>query len=324
MFWDVLMKNLLHFARRSARLHYLCGGMSKLTDFFIEQGFKALSRLPFGVLYALSDVCFPLVYYVGRYRRGVVRTNLANSFPEKSVAELNSIERDFYRRFCDYAVETVKLISIGEADIRRRMEFVGLDEVEAQLDSHPFVFLYLGHVFNWEWVSTIPMWTKREATHGAQLYRPLNNAAFDRLFKHLRTRFGAENISKYDAFRRIMRLKAEGVPTIIGFISDQAPRVQNIHDWTTFLNQDTPVFTGTERIGKKVDAAIYYVDMERVKRGYYRATFRLMSDDVRSVPDYELTNRYMQLLEQTIRRQPAGWLWSHRRWKHKRQLETQI
>ena len=103
--------------------------MSKLTDFFIERGFKALSRLPFGVLYALSDMCFPLVYYIGRYRRGVVRTNLENSFPEKTAAERKSIERDFYRRFCDYAVETVKLISIDEADIRRRMEFVGLDEV---------------------------------------------------------------------------------------------------------------------------------------------------------------------------------------------------
>ncbi len=294
--------------------------MSKLADFFIERGFKALSRLPFRVLYALSDVCYLFVYHIGRYRRSVVRTNLANSFPEKSAAEQRRIARDFYHRFCDYVFETLKLISISEADIRRRMEFVGLDEVEKQFDSHPFVFLYLGHVFNWEWVSTIPLWIKNPATHGAQLYRPLNNAAFDRLFEHLRTRFGAENISKYDAFRRIMHLKAEGVPTLIGFISDQSPRVQNIHDWTTFFNQDTPVFTGTERIGKKVNAAIYYVDMERVKRGYYRATFRLMSDDVRSVPDFQLTDQYMKLLEQTVRRQPGGWLWSHRRWKHKRPL----
>ncbi len=292
--------------------------MSKPTDFLTEQAFKIISYLPFRVLYMLSDLCYPLVYHVARYRHGVVRANIANSFPEKSKAERMRIERDFYHRFCDYGVETIKLINISPAQMKRHLDFVGLDEVEKQLEKHPFVFLYLGHVFNWEWVSALPMWIKSETTHCAQLYRPLNSPAFDHLFNHLRTRFGAENISKYDSLRRIMRLKAEGRRTIIGFISDQSPRIQNIHDWVTFMGQDTPVFTGTERIGKKVDAAVFYVDMERVKRGYYRCTLRLMSDDIRSIPDFQLTEQYMKQLEQTIRRQPAGWLWSHKRWKHKR------
>ena len=305
--------------RRIIFFSYLCTVMGKLTDFFTEQGFKLFSYLPFRALYALSDLCYPFVYHVGRYRREVVRENIARSFPEKSLAERLRIERDFYHRFCDYAVETVKLISIRPDEMRRRMEFIGLDDVEKQLESHQFVFLYLGHVFNWEWVSTIPMWVKKkESTLCAQIYRPLNDPAFDKLFKHLRCRFGSENISKYDTFRRVMTLKNEGKRTIIGFISDQSPRVQNIHDWTTFLNQDTPVFTGTERIGKKVDAAVFYVDTERVRRGYYRATFKLMSDNVRAIPNYQLTELYMKLLEETIRRQPGGWLWSHRRWKHKR------
>lgn len=292
--------------------------MSRLTDILTEQSFRMLARLPLRALYVLSDVAYPVVYHLAGYRHGVVRGNLSRSFPEKSQAELRRIERDFYRRFCDYAVETIKLVDISPAEMMRRMTFEGLDEVEAQLGRHPFVFLYLGHVFNWEWVSTLPLWVKSDATHCAQLYRPLNNAAFDRLFNHLRTRFGSENIAKYDALRRIMGLKAEGRPTIIGFISDQSPHAENIHDWVAFLNQDTPVFTGTERIGKKVDAAVFYADVERLRRGYYRCTLRPMSDNVRTIPDFKLTEHYMQLLEQTIRRQPAGWLWSHKRWKHRR------
>ena len=282
---------------------------------FAEACFKLLSRLPLGALYVFADVAFLVVYYIAGYRRGVVRKNLQRSFPEKTQKELRRIEKDFFHFLCDYAVETIKLLTISEEEMRRRMTFEGVEEMEAELEKHPFVFVYLGHYCNWEWVSSLPMWMKKETTHCAQIYRPLKNNAFDALFMHMRTRFHSENISKYDTLRRVLSLKSEGRRTIIGFISDQSPRWQSIHEWVDFLNQETPVFTGTERIGKKVDAAVYFADICRPRRGHYHCTFRCMTSDIRSYEDYRLTEIYMQELEQIIRRQPHLWLWSHKRWK---------
>ncbi len=279
---------------------------------------RLISRLPLGVLYVLADLCFPLLYYVARYRRKVVTENLNNAFPELSPRERHKIRRRFYRWFCDYVVETLKLLSISRQEMMRRMVIEGVDEMERSLETKPFVFIFLGHYCNWEWVSSIPLWYQKEDSHGAQLYRPLKNKAFDRLFLEMRSRFGSENISKYEALRHILQLRRDGKKTCIGFISDQTPGWNSIHDWVDFLHQDTPVFTGTERIAKKVDAAIFFADIRRVRRGYYHLVLRRMTDEPKDFPDYALTEQYMRELEQIIRRQPHLWLWSHRRWKHRR------
>lgn len=279
---------------------------------------RLISRLPLGVLYVLADLCFPLLYYVARYRRKVVTENLNNAFPELSPRERHKIRRRFYRWFCDYVVETLKLLSMSRQEMMRRMIIEGVDEMERSLETKPFVFIFLGHYCNWEWVSSIPLWYQKEDSHGAQLYRPLKNKAFDRLFLEMRSRFGSENISKYEALRHILQLRRDGKKTCIGFISDQTPGWNSIHDWVDFLHQDTPVFTGTERIAKKVDAAIFFADIRRVRRGYYHLVLRRMTDEPKDFPDYALTEQYMRELEQIIRRQPHLWLWSHRRWKHRR------
>lgn len=279
---------------------------------------RLISRLPLGVLYVLADLCFPLLYYVARYRRKVVTENLNNAFPELSPRERHKIRRRFYRWFCDYVVETLKLLSMSRQEMMRRMVIEGVDEMERSLETKPFVFIFLGHYCNWEWVSSIPLWYQKEDSHGAQLYRPLKNKAFDRLFLEMRSRFGSENISKYEALRHILQLRRDGKKTCIGFISDQTPGWNSIHDWVDFLHQDTPVFTGTERIAKKVDAAIFFADIRRVRRGYYHLVLRRMTDEPKAFPDYALTEQYMRELEQIIRRQPHLWLWSHRRWKHRR------
>lgn len=279
---------------------------------------RLISRLPLGVLYVLADLCFPVLYYVARYRRKVVTENLNNAFPELSPRERRQIRRRFYRWFCDYVVETLKLLSISRQEMMRRMVIEGVDEMERSLETKPFVFIFLGHYCNWEWVSSIPLWYQKEDSHGAQLYRPLKNKAFDRLFLEMRSRFGSENISKYEALRHILQLRRDGKKTCIGFISDQTPGWNSIHDWVDFLHQDTPVFTGTERIAKKVDAAIFFADIRRVRRGYYHLVLRRMTDEPKAFPDYALTEQYMRELEQIIRRQPHLWLWSHRRWKHRR------
>lgn len=279
---------------------------------------RLISRLPLGVLYVLADLCFPPLYYVARYRRKVVTENLNNAFPELPSRERRKIRRRFYRWFCDYVVETLKLLSMSRQEMMRRMVIEGVDEMERSLETKPFVFIFLGHYCNWEWVSSIPLWYQKEDSHGAQLYRPLKNKAFDRLFLEMRSRFGSENISKYEALRHILQLRRDGKKTCIGFISDQTPGWNSIHDWVDFLHQDTPVFTGTERIAKKVDAAIFFADIRRVRRGYYHLVLRRMTDEPKDFPDYALTEQYMRELEQIIRRQPHLWLWSHRRWKHRR------
>ena len=280
---------------------------------------KGLSHLPLRLLYVLSDVLFVLVYYVVRYRRGVVRRNIDASFPERTAEERRGIERDFYRFFCDYIVETIKLLTISEEEIKRRMIIEGMPRLEESLEKCPFAFIYLGHYCNWEWVSSIPLWGEHGRVPSAQLYRPLKNKAFDRLFLDLRQRFGSKSISKYEALRQILKMKAEGVRSIVGFVSDQSPQPNSIHEWAEFLHQDTPVFTGTERIAKKVGAAIYIADVQRVRRGYYHMHLHLVTEEPAKYPDYELTQLYMTKLEQMIRRQPHLWLWSHKRWKHTRE-----
>ena len=284
----------------------------------------ALSLLPFRMLYVLSDILYVLVYKIVGYRRKTVSKNLRNSFPDKTKAELLKIERDFYHSFCDNMVEMFKLLSISPEEIHRRMTFSGNDEIEKSLDTHQFCFIYLGHFCNWEWISSIPLWAQRTDHVNAQLYRPLKNKVIDELFIELRTHFGATNISKYEALRHILTYKKEGRRAIVGFISDQSPTPINIYEWVDFLHQDTPVFTGTERIAKKVDAAIYFADVERESRGHYRLRLRLMTEDARAYPDYQLTEQYMRELEQMILRQPHLWLWSHKRWKHTRAAVEEV
>lgn len=264
---------------------------------------------------------YPIVYYVVRYRRHVVRKNLENSFPEKSLKEIRGIERRFYRFFCDYFVETMKALTISKKNLMRRMSFTGVDKMEETLQHKQFVFIYLGHFCNWEYIASLQWWVK-PGIHCSQLYSRLHSKVMDRLFYAIRSRYGGENINKKESLRRIVHMQKEGSKNIIGFISDQAPKRENTHLWIPFLNQDTAVFTGTERIAKKVDAAVFYGEVSRKKRGYYHCDFLKMTDEPRRYGEHELTRHYMQMLEEDIRRDPARWLWTHNRWKRKRPADV--
>lgn len=274
-----------------------------------------MSLLPFGVLYVISDILYVLVHYVAHYRRSTVRKNLRNSFPEKSQRELRKIERNFYHAFCDNIVEMFKLLSVSHDEIHRRMTFSGIDGIEKSLETKKLCFIYLGHFCNWEWISTLPQWCDKERVQCGQLYHPIKNKYFNKLLLELRSRFEAENIPKKDALRRIISMRGEKKASIIGFIADQGPRWVNIHEWVQFLNQDTPVYTGTERIAKKLDACVYFANVSRVRRGYYHCSMEKITDDPRSFEGYGLTDEYMRLLEDMIRKNPCNWLWTHKRWK---------
>ena len=289
-------------------LYYVCYGAT-----FV------LSLLPFRVLYAVADALYYLVYHIVRYRRKLVRRNISTAFPDKTATEILSIERGFYHWLCDYFVETIKLASISEKEMRRRMVFHNTDVIDRLTAEGTSVALLLGHFCNWEWVSTLPISIERNRCFCGELYHQLRNKVADRLFLKLRQRFFTTCVNKNEALRTLVRENQQR-PSVVGFIADQKPKWNNIHLWVNFLNhRDTPVFTGTERIIKMLNQAFVYSDLSRPRRGYYECNFILIEQHTHDMPDYTLTEQYMQLLEDSIRRQPQYYLWSHDRWSRSRE-----
>lgn len=277
----------------------------------------AMSLLPMRVLYMFSSVLYLLVGRVVKYRHKVIWKNLSNSFPEKSTEELQKIEQGFYRWFCDYFVETIKLMTMSDRELRERMTFVGQEAIEKCVEEGISCALYLGHYGNWELITSLPMWTSGKE-QCCQVYHPLENAGFDALFKKVRERHGAACIPMKETLRRVIGYQQKGQTIVIGFIADQVPFWNSIHHWVDFLHQDTPVLTGSERIIKKMGQAVFYADVSRTSRGHYRCELKPMVKDSKNLPDWELTDRYFSALEATIRRQPELYLWSHNRWKRTR------
>jgi len=277
-----------------------------------------LSLLPLRVHYIISDGLYLLIYYVIGYRRKVVRENLTTAFPEKEEDEILYIERDFYHFFCDYIAESVKLMTISPENLRKRMVFKGTELIDEVVESGQSCAVYLGHYGNWEWVTSLPLWVTPKAQCG-QIYHPIENPEFDRLFLRLRQRLGAVCIPMQDTLRRIIEFRRDNQPVVIGYISDQKPHWVNIHHWVDFLHHDTPVLTGTERIAKKVNHAVFYLDVRLLQRGYYEAEFKLITRTPQQLSDYALTDAYFSLLERSILRAPGFWLWSHNRWARTRE-----
>ncbi|WP_262921871.1 lysophospholipid acyltransferase family protein [Segatella cerevisiae] len=276
--------------------------------------FYLISLLPFRVLYALSDVGYLIVYYVLRYRRQIVRRNLVSSFPEKSESGIIEIEKGFYHWFCDYFFEATKLLSIKEEHLKKRFKVCNVDEVEACFDNGQNVAAVLGHYCNWEWLSCMGIYLPGKVM--GLIYHPLANKPFDELFKKIRSSSrGSVVISKKHIIRKLIEYRQKKIMSLFGYISDQGPKWENIHLWLNFMHHDTGVFTGAERIMRKVNDAVFYVEMSRPKRGYYNATFKLITKNPNALPEYEITRRFFALLENTIRKDPKFYLWSHNRWK---------
>ena len=278
--------------------------------------FYAISLLPFRLLYCVADFEYFMMYYVIKYRRGIVRKNLTTSFPEKSEEEIVDIEKKFYRWFSDYFFEAVKLLSISDKELRRRFKVYNSEEVEQCFQEGQDVAAILGHYCNWEWLSCVGIKLPKTRIIGL-IYHPLRNQAFDELFKRIRSH--EENgvpVPKKDILRYLVDYKRKNIRSIFGYISDQGPKWENIHLWLPFLNHpETPVFTGGERIMRKMNDAVFYVEMSRPKRGYYTATYKLITRNPNSLPDHEITRRFFQMLEEPIRRNPPYYLWTHNRWK---------
>ncbi len=272
-----------------------------------------IALLPFPLLYLFSDVLYLLIYKLIGYRVAVVRENLRKSFPEKSTAELRSIERTFFRWFCDLVVETLKTLTITPAQVKQRVTVEGEDVLKRYFDAGRSVILVMGHWGNWE------LGGARFSQLGLHqlyvIYHPLQNKWFDGLVYHMRTRLGNKLYAMRDTTKDMLRDR--GQLTATAFIADQTPPPERAF-WTSFLNQDTPVFFGTEKIARKLDYPVLYVGIERQRRGHYAMRVEELVPAPARTAEGDITLAHTRKLEEDIRRLPAFWLWTHRRWKHER------
>lgn len=282
--------------------------------------FRLVSHLPFWMFFILSDLEYLLAYHVLRYRRTIVRRNLTSSFPEKSLKEIVAIEKGFYHWFCDYFFETLKMLTMSQEEMLRHIEYHGVEAVEDCFDRGQDCAAILGHYGNWEYLSATPLALKRHPDAPVGLiYHPLYNKTFDQLFIDIRQSKKGVCIPKQQILRFLVTYRREKRNSLFGYIADQGPKWENIHLWLPFLGHETPVFTGTERIMRKMHNAVFYVDMERLARGRYRCTFKPISDDAANEEPFAITRRFFALLELSIRRDPQCYLWTHNRWKRTRE-----
>ncbi len=274
-----------------------------------------ISLLPFPVLYLVADFFFLLLYYVIGYRKGLVLQNLRNSFPGKTEQEIRGIRRQLYRYRCDRLIETFKTRTISPAAMLKHcsMSPGAVALFERYASENKSIILVMGHLGNWEWAgNTFSLINKAQLY---VIYHPLANPYMNGLIIRMRTRFGTRLIAMKDTFKEMLSHRRELTAT--AFIADQTPHPDNAY-WTTFLNQDTPVFLGTERIAGKLKYPVVYARVKKLKRGYYEIQAETLIEDPGNMEEGEITRIHTQRLEQDIIEQPETWLWSHRRWKHKR------
>ena len=276
-----------------------------------------LSILPFPVLYAFSDFLYFILFTCIGYRKEVILQNLRNSFPDKTGHEIEIIRKAFCHNLCDFMVETFKILTISEKDILEHCKFnkEGFEVFKKYADEGRSVIMVMGHLGNWEWAGH-PFSLKCQHKL-VVLYHPLANRYFDRLMLRMRSRVGTKMIPMQTAFKEMLAHRKDLTCTV--FISDQTPMPDNAY-WTTFLNQDTPVFKGTEVIARKLNMPIIYASMRKVKRGYYEMFAEALVDNPAATREGEISEMHTRRLEKDIILQPESWLWSHRRWKHKRKV----
>lgn len=278
-----------------------------------------ITLLPLKVLYIFSDIFYLFVYYVFKYRRKVVVKNLRNSFPGMTEPELKRTERRFYRHLTDLFVEALKVINISPQEISRRYMITDMTLLDRLYDEGRDVIAVCSHHTNWEWLSAVQLSTRFRIL---AIYKPLKNKDFDRFAYKLRTRFGSKISPMQSILRDMVTFKKQNIRTITAFAADQTPPPNEHVYWTTFMNQETAIYRGTEKVAVMMDAAVVFIQTRKVKRGYYELTPILITEHAKNeAPDF-ITDRHVAMLEETIRAQPEYWLWSHRRWKHKRKIEN--
>ena len=292
--------------------------MSKVIAYFLYGLVWVISLLPLPFLYLFADIIWLLMYICPplRYRKKIVQNNLALSFPEKDKKWLHRTERRFYYQFLCQIMEGLKTVSASKRWVHRHMEFTGYDGIRKDLLKGRSVIGYLGHMGNWELIpSMMRFFEDLDGFQGCQVYHKLENPVMEQFMLKLRSKYGTRSIPMEQIMRRLLEFRSAGNTFVVGMIADQVPLWWNTHYWTQFMNRKTPVFTGSERLARKLDTEVWYFHITRKRRGYYKCDFQLMYDHTKELPEFAVTEKYMRLLEDNIKENPEIWLWTHNRWK---------
>jgi Kdo2-lipid IVA lauroyltransferase/acyltransferase len=276
---------------------------------------RIISFLPLPLLYVFADIVYLGLYYFPSYRKKVVRTNLRNSFPHKTEKELRLISKKYYHHLADLIFEVLKLGHISKEQLIRRMRLTNPELMDRLFNDNRDILAVLGHYNNWEWLQSIIFFTKHQTV---SIYKPLQDKNYDRFILGLRGQKGMILTPMSGIIREIIRLRGENVRSMYAFITDQTPPVNDIKYWTTFLNQDTPVYMGLEKIAARYDMAVVWFSIKKIRRGYYTVTAELLFEHSTGMTEHQITDSHIRKLEEEIRERPEFWLWSHRRWKHRK------
>jgi KDO2-lipid IV(A) lauroyltransferase len=268
--------------------------------------------IPNSLIYTFSDFLSFILYHLIKYRRKVVFQNLQNSFPEKSVHELNVISRKFYTNLTDTILETLLIPSLTKEQLNKRVIQKNIELPLEYLRKGQSILVLTGHQCNWEWLLLSSSVLSKYSVDA--IYRPLKSRQSDLFFLKMRSKFGANLIPMKDTLRSI--IKRKDITRGIAMVADQTPPGGEIQYWTKFLNQETPFFVGADKIARNTAFPVFYLSMRRIKRGYYETTYELLAEPPFPEEKFSLVEKYAKALEKTIIESPSDWLWSHKRWKN--------
>ena len=279
-----------------------------------------ITLLPLRLLYIIADCLYFILYYVMKYRLKVVKDNINHAFPGKSAEERQRIEKAFYRHLADIIMESLKMIHLNPEQLDKRMHLINPEILDKYRNSGRSIVTIGAHYGNWEWTLGI---VHRLNYKTIGVYKPLNNKSFDISLNKIRSKFGSQMVNMKEVIRVILKYNQQKTPTFNVFVADQSPIWQEIQYWTPFLNQMTAVYLGPEKIAKQFDMVVLFGKVDKIERGKYTIEFILLEENPRTSPEYEITRKFMEVLEEIIKNKPEYWLWSHRRWKHTRNRENE-
>ena len=274
-----------------------------------------ISMLPFRLLYIFSDFVYLIVYYIIGYRKKTVRENLALALPHLSDEERLVIEKKSFQHLCDMFLEMIKTMTISTKEINNRFVFTNLEVYKKLEEQDKSIAMMLAHYASYEWVISMNAYI---TFNGYAIYKKIANPYFDKLVRDIRSRFKAYLITTKETIPQIISNKKNNSLSIYGFASDQSPKVTSAFHWQKFMSIEVPVHTGAEILSKKYDMNVIFLKVKKVKRGYYEASFEVLSENAKEVPNYEITDKFLKLVEQQIYEAPEYYFWTHKRWKHKR------
>lgn len=274
-----------------------------------------ISIIPFRLLYIFSDGIYFLVYQIIGYRKKVVRQNIALALPHLSEEERTQIEKKFYSHMCDMFLEMIKTMNITQKEIDERFKFTNLATYQNLEKQGKSIALMCAHYASYEWVLSM---NKHISFKGYGIYKQIANKYFDKLVRNIRSRFKAYLITTKQSKSTIEKNKKDGILGVYGFASDQTPRWSKLLYWHHFMGIETPIHTGAEKLAKKYNMNVIFLRTKKIKRGYYEASFEVMTEDIHTIPNYKLSEDFMARVEQQIHEQPEYYLWTHKRWKHKK------